>query len=147
VGVTELAHVLVLSDDIDAARDFYCRAVGMTVGERPPLEFPGYWLYAEGKPCLHIADRTTYNAHAARVGLRAPDEQTRRVDHIAFEATDYEELAAQLQREGVTAVRRSIPEADLRQLYFDGPDGVRIEVNVVGADHGSAAPRSTRATS
>ena len=83
MGVTELAHVLVLSDDIDAARDFYCRAVGMTVGERPPLEFPGYWLYAEGKPCLHIADRAIYNAHAARAGLGAPDEQTRRVDHIA----------------------------------------------------------------
>jgi catechol 2,3-dioxygenase-like lactoylglutathione lyase family enzyme len=146
VGVTELAHVLVLSDDIDAARDFYCRAVGMTVGERPPLEFPGYWLYAEGKPCLHIADRTIYNAHAVRAGLGAPDEQIRRVDHIAFEATGYEEVAAQLQREGVTAVPRSIPEADLRQLFFEGPDGVRIEVNVVGTDQRGAASRPPRAT-
>jgi catechol 2,3-dioxygenase-like lactoylglutathione lyase family enzyme len=35
--------VLVLSDDIDRTRDFYCDVVGLEVGERPPLEFPGDW--------------------------------------------------------------------------------------------------------
>ena len=57
MGLAALDHVLVLSDDIDGSRDFYCATVGVTVGERPPLPFPGYWLYAGGRPCLHIADR------------------------------------------------------------------------------------------
>ena len=69
MGVAALDHVLLLSDDIDSTRDFYCRAVGMSVGDRPPLPFPGYWLYAGGKPCLHIADRAVYEAHARSVGL------------------------------------------------------------------------------
>jgi catechol 2,3-dioxygenase-like lactoylglutathione lyase family enzyme len=128
LAVASLDHVLVLSDDIDGSRDFYCATVGVTVGERPPLPFPGYWLYAGGRPCLHIADRAIYNDHARRSGLRVAG--TPSVDHVAFAATDYDEAAARLARGGVEAVRNEIPEAGLRQLFFDGPDGVRIEVNV-----------------
>jgi catechol 2,3-dioxygenase-like lactoylglutathione lyase family enzyme len=131
VSVTELAHVLVLSDDIDASRDFYCDAVGMTVGERPPLPFPGYWLYVEGKPCLHIADRERYTAQARGAGLSAPTRASGRIDHVAFAATDYAAAAERLERGGIEAVRNSVPEAGMRQLFFSDPDGVRIEVNVV----------------
>ena len=127
MGALALDHVLVLSDDIERSREFYCRTVGMTVGERPPLPFPGYWLYAGGRPCLHIADREIYIAQALRAGLRAPSGE---VDHIAFAASDYEEAAERLERDGVAAVRNSIPEVGLRQLFFEGPDGVRVEVNV-----------------
>lgn len=38
MSVTEMEHVLVLSDDIERTREFYCRVVGLQVGERPPLE-------------------------------------------------------------------------------------------------------------
>ncbi len=127
MGAAALDHVLVLSDDIERSREFYCRTVGMTVGERPPLPFPGYWLYAGGRPCLHIADREIYTAHALGAGLRAPAGH---VDHVAFAATDYAAAAERLERDGVAAVRKSIPEVGLRQLFFEGPDGVRIEVNV-----------------
>ena len=41
MSATEMEHVLVLSDDIEATSDFYCRVVGLRVGDRPPLEFPG----------------------------------------------------------------------------------------------------------
>jgi catechol 2,3-dioxygenase-like lactoylglutathione lyase family enzyme len=128
--VSSLDHVLLLSDDIDGSRDFYCATVGVTVGERPPLPFPGYWLYAGGRPCLHIADREIYNDHARSSGLSVAGAPS--VDHLAFAATDYEEAAARLRSGGVAAVRNEIPEAGLRQLFFDGPDGVRIEVNVFG---------------
>ena len=33
------------------------RALGLRAGDRPPLEFDGYGLYAGGVPRLHIADR------------------------------------------------------------------------------------------
>jgi catechol 2,3-dioxygenase-like lactoylglutathione lyase family enzyme len=138
MGVAGLDHVLVLSDDIDGSRDFYCRSVGMTVGERPPLPFPGYWLYAGGRPCLHIADREIYTAHARSAGLSVPNGG---VDHLAFSADDYDDAAQRLERDGVRAVRNSVPEAGLRQLFFDGPDGVRIEVNVFEPAREGAAAR------
>jgi len=134
VAVASLDHVLVLSDDIDGSRDFYCATVGVTVGERPPLPFPGYWLYAGGRPCLHIADRAIYNDHARASGLSVAGAPS--VDHLAFAATDYEEAAARVARSGVSAVRNEIPQAGLRQLFFDGPDGVRIEVNVLDGPQG-----------
>ncbi len=37
--LTKMEHYLVLTDDIDATRDFYCQALGMHVGFRPPLGF------------------------------------------------------------------------------------------------------------
>ena len=54
--LTQLEHYLVLTDDLDATRDFYAKALGMRLGPRPPLGFPGYWLYLGEVPCIHIAE-------------------------------------------------------------------------------------------
>ena len=130
-GVSELEHVLVLSDDIDAARDFYERAVGLRTGERPPLAFAGYWLYAGEAPCLHIADRAAYAAHAQTLGLTVSGASGRGpVDHIAFNAADYAAVSERLARAGITPVRNDVPGGGPRQLFFNDPDGLRVEINV-----------------
>jgi catechol 2,3-dioxygenase-like lactoylglutathione lyase family enzyme len=127
-----MEHVLVLSDDIEQTRDFYCRVVGLSVGERPPLPFPGYWLYAGATPCLHIAQRSAYREHAAQLGLGVVETASAAgpVDHIAFNATGYDELSAQLEANGVPAVRNTIPGGGPRQLFIEDPNGVRVEINV-----------------
>jgi catechol 2,3-dioxygenase-like lactoylglutathione lyase family enzyme len=133
-GVSELEHVLVLSDDVDAARHFYESALGLTAGDRPPLQFSGYWLYADGVACLHIADRASYRAHAATLGLsvgeRVSDPGTAPVDHIAFNASDYEAVTARLASAGIKPVRNNVPGGGPRQLFFDDPEGLRVEINV-----------------
>jgi catechol 2,3-dioxygenase-like lactoylglutathione lyase family enzyme len=133
MGVTDIAHVLVLSDDIDETRDFWCATLGLEQGERPPLEFPGYWLYADGRACVHIADRARYHAHAETIGLPAPlaGAPGDRIDHIAFSERDYAAASARLERERVEPIRNEVPAAGLRQLFFEDPAGVRIEVNVM----------------
>jgi catechol 2,3-dioxygenase-like lactoylglutathione lyase family enzyme len=127
-----MEHVLVLSEDIERSRAFYSDVVGLQVGERPPLQFSGYWLYAGSTPCLHLADRRSYRDHAATLGL---DVESRSaggggVDHIAFVATDYDELTARLEQAGVSAVRNDVPGGGPRQLFFSDPNGVRIELSV-----------------
>jgi catechol 2,3-dioxygenase-like lactoylglutathione lyase family enzyme len=135
VTVTAIDHILVLSDDIDATRDFYCRALGLTVGPRPPLEFPGYWLFGADGPCVHIADRVVYNERARDLGLGTADEGVPgRIDHVAFAATDYSAAAERLERDGIAAIANVVPDAAMRQLFFSDPGGVRIEVNVVERD-------------
>jgi catechol 2,3-dioxygenase-like lactoylglutathione lyase family enzyme len=134
-GVSELEHVLVLSDDIEAARDFYERAVGLRTGERPPLPFDGYWLYAGDTACLHIADRTSYRAHAKTMGLAVDEGGTGMpgsgpVDHIAFRAADYAAVSERLERAGVAAVLNEVPGGGPRQFFVHDPDGVRVEINV-----------------
>jgi catechol 2,3-dioxygenase-like lactoylglutathione lyase family enzyme len=131
MSVTGMEHVLVLSDDIEATREFYCHVVGLSVGERPPLDFPGYWLYAGATPCLHIAERRPYLTHAAWIGLTTPHEPPGPgpVDHIAFAASDYESASARIERSGCAAVRNHVPGGPL-QLFIDDPNGVRVEINV-----------------
>jgi len=122
-----LEHVLVLTDDLKETKSFYCDVLGFVVGERPPLEFPGYWLYLDGRACVHIAERAAYEAHAATLGLSATQSP---IDHVAFAADSYEQLATRIHAAGIAAVANSVPAAGLRQLFFDDPNGVRIELNV-----------------
>jgi catechol 2,3-dioxygenase-like lactoylglutathione lyase family enzyme len=130
MSVAALDHVLVLSDDLDASRDFYVEVVGLQVGERPQLEFPGYWLYAEGpSACLHLADRSAYLGHLPTLGLDAGQRASGDVDHIAFDADDYASMAARIEGCGVTAVSNTIPGGP-RQLFVEDPNGVRVEINV-----------------
>jgi catechol 2,3-dioxygenase-like lactoylglutathione lyase family enzyme len=127
MSVSGLDHLLILTDDIDATRDFWCGALGLEVGERPPLEFRGYWLYSQSVPCIHIADRATYTAHSARIGIPASPQP---VDHVAFAGEDYDELIARLERSGVEAARNDPPGAGIRQLFIEDPNGLKIELNV-----------------
>ena len=133
MALTSIQHLLVLSDDIDGTRDFYRDVLGLEEGQRPPLEFPGYWLYADGVPCVHIAERAIYNEHAAKLGL-TPSEGVHGsgvVDHVAFNGSDYDEVEARLERHGVPAVRNTVPGIGMRQLFITDPNGVRIEINVL----------------
>jgi catechol 2,3-dioxygenase-like lactoylglutathione lyase family enzyme len=136
-GVSGLEHVLVLSDDIDTAREFYETAVGLRTGDRPPLQFDGYWLYAGSVPCLHIADRASYRAHAATLGLSVSaaaagvgGSGAGPIDHIAFSASDYEAVTGRLAAAGIEPVRNDVPGGGPRQLFFSDPDGLRVEINV-----------------
>jgi catechol 2,3-dioxygenase-like lactoylglutathione lyase family enzyme len=71
-------------------------------------------------------------AHARTIGLdaSAPAQDTGAVDHIAFNGSDYEEIAARLRRNGIEAIENTVPGVGLRQLFVRDPNGVRIEINV-----------------
>ena len=130
--LTKMEHLLVLTDDLEATKRFYCGVLGLEAGERPPLEFSGYWLYLGRVPCVHVAEREAYAAHAGTIGLdaSAPAQGTGAVDHIAFNGSDYEEIAARLRRNGIEAIENTVPGVGLRQLFVRDPNGVRVEINV-----------------
>ena len=133
---TGLEHVLVLSDDIDATRDFYRDIVGLRVGPRPALEFAGYWLYADARSaCVHVAERHAYLKHAASLGLPASGVGSSHsgggaIDHIAFTEGDYDAVAARIGAAGITPVQNAVPGGP-RQLFLHDPNGIRIEINVM----------------
>ena len=130
--VRGLEHFLVLADDIDVTRDFYRDVVGLSVGDRPPLAFPGYWLYGgSGAACVHIAERRSYAKHASGLGLPVPvrDPGVGPVDHVAFSDVDWDALMARLSRFAVAAVTNTVPGGP-RQVFIADPNGVRVEINV-----------------
>jgi catechol 2,3-dioxygenase-like lactoylglutathione lyase family enzyme len=130
--LSQLEHYLVLTDDLDRTRDFYAQALGLRVGQRPPLGFPGYWLYAGDVPCIHIAEWNSYRAHSTSAGIPVSDRApgTGPLDHIAFNATDCEAVKSKLTAHGVEFAENPVPGARLIQLFLKDPNGVKIEINV-----------------
>jgi catechol 2,3-dioxygenase-like lactoylglutathione lyase family enzyme len=126
MALRRLDHVLVLTDNVEATKTFYCDVLGLRVGDRPELPFPGFWLYANGAACVHVAERAPYDAHAASMGLAAKPPP---VDHVAFEADAPEQLLERLGAAGVE-VTTNAPASGVRQLFFDDPNGTRIELIV-----------------
>lgn len=131
MALTKMEHYLVLTDDIHVTRDFYRDVLGLSEGFRPPMEFPGYWLYLGDTPCIHIGDWNVYTLVATRQGIpvSAPAPGTGPVDHIAFNATDFEGTVQTLESHGVEFCRNAVPAVGLRQLFFEDPNGVKIELN------------------
>ena len=130
--LTHIEHYLVLTDDLDATRNFYCKGLGMRVGARPPMAFLGYWLYVGDVPCIHVAEWESYRAYSteAGIGISARAPGTGPVDHIAFNGTDFESIQSALIAHGVKFAVNEIPSVMLRQLFMHDPNGVKIEVNV-----------------
>lgn len=130
--ITKMEHYLVLTKDIDRTRDFYTRVLGMKDGFRPPLGFPGYWLYIGETACIHIAEWETYTAHSNSRGIpvSTPAEGTGAFDHIAFVASDYDDFLANMAREGVEPFRNVANPNGLRQVFLLDPNGIKIEVNI-----------------
>ena len=130
--LTQLEHYLVLTDDLGATRDFYLQALGMRVGPRPDLGFPGYWLYVGDVPCIHVAEWETYRAHSSELGISVSTRAsgTGALDHIAFNAVDCASVKARLAASGVEFAVNEVPDIGLTQLFLHDPNGLKVEINV-----------------
>src|SRR5690606_11728126 len=126
-----MEHYLVISDDIEATARFYCEALDMKVGFRPELEFPGYWLYLGETPCVHIAEWETYAVWTKQAGIPISTraEGTGPLDHIAFNASGFEETVDRLEALGITVSQNKLDDIGLRQLFIKDPNGLMIELN------------------
>lgn len=131
MALTGLEHYLVLTSDLEATRDFYQDALGMSQGFRPQLGFPGYWMYIDATPVIHIAEWRSYTAHSAAkdIPVTTPAASTGAFDHVAFNAQNFEAVSARLERHGVTPARNLVSKSGLRQLFVFDPNGVKIEIN------------------
>ena len=122
MALTELNHVTVRTKDLEGTRDFYVTALGMRVGDRPDLGFPGYWLYVGKSAVVHLVPES------AGIGA-GPGEDTGNFDHIAFLASDYDATCRHLRALGLNFRANDVPSARLRQLFLTDPNRVMIELN------------------
>ena len=49
-----LQHYTIEPSNLEKTRKFYCEVLGLKNGDRPPLGFPGYWLYSGDVPTVHL---------------------------------------------------------------------------------------------
>lgn len=124
-----LQHYTLEPSDIERAKNFYCDVLGLENGERPPLDFPGYWLYSDGAPTVHLLGQRKPREGVIVRGTEARFENTGRFDHIAFHATDLDGIRKRLRENSVKFREQIVPRAGATQIFLHDPDGVGIELN------------------
>lgn len=123
--ITGMNHFTILTDDVEATREFYCDFLDLEVGPRPPFDFPGLWLYKNGQAILHVI------GGRPRAELRAGV-----LDHMALSATGLAETVDKLKRRGLKFdLRRVARTGDgVWQLFFHDPNGVKVEFDFDAAE-------------
>jgi catechol 2,3-dioxygenase-like lactoylglutathione lyase family enzyme len=117
--IVGMNHFTIIARDERATLDFYVGLLGMRVGHRPDLGFPGAWLYGEGpQALLHMYfDRAV------------PEPPAGVIDHMAFSATDLKAVKARFDAAGLKYDLRRQAGAGTWQLFSHDPNGAKVELD------------------
>ena len=117
MAIEGMNHFNVLTDDVEVTRKFYVGILGLTEGARPPLSFDGLWLYAGGRPILHVS------------AGRLPRDRAGVIDHIAFSSTGLAQTAANLERHGIKYSLNRQVGTGIWQVFCHDPMGAKVELD------------------
>lgn len=134
-------------EDLPALHDFYTRVIGLTVGARPDIPAPGYWLYAGGHPIVHLYAHLSRPFDGARASAEAeqgaaPMGVTGPLDHISFRADDVEGVRRHLRELGVPFEEAPVPGWPLHQVFVRDPMGLKVEMTFALSTEPVTGPRS-----
>jgi catechol 2,3-dioxygenase-like lactoylglutathione lyase family enzyme len=124
-----LQHFTIEPSDLERTKSFYVDVLGLEVGERPPLDFPGYWLYSGGTATVHLMGTRKPREGIVVRGTEKKYQDTGRLDHIAFAATDVESVRDRLKAGNVSFREQIVPRTGDTQIFLYDPDGVGVELN------------------
>lgn len=132
--LTELNHYFVRCNDLEASKDWYCKALGFEIMLRPPFPFPGYWLGVNGKVQVHMGQHGIAHSDLYYIGTpaHAAVNNSGVVDHIAFLAQEPTEFRQRLNDLKLSYRSRKLPAFGLFQMFIKDPDGLTIELNFYG---------------
>ena len=120
MAIEAFDHVNIRTTDVERARDFYVRALGLRAGDRPPFASFGYWLYLGDQPVVHLVQRAPGEPGAAASG---------NVDHVAFRAVDLDRTRQALRDAGIEFREAEVPRDRTVQIFLYDPDGLKLELN------------------
>lgn len=114
-----LDHVNVRTANLAGLVRFYEDVVGLRAGERPPLGFPGAWLYAGERPVIHLVS----------VAQPPAPEGALRLEHFAFAAVGLAEFLTRLERQAVPYKQSRQAGTGNVVINLHDPDGNRLHVD------------------
>jgi catechol 2,3-dioxygenase-like lactoylglutathione lyase family enzyme len=123
-------HFTILTDDLDATLEFYREILHLKPGPRPPFNFPGAWLYAEGgsQAILHVM-----------AGRERAELVKGVLDHMAFTAHDLSATVARLKARGIAYELIRLPAYRTWQLFFFDLNGAKVELDFDPSEQPPAA--------
>ncbi|MEK9725546.1 MAG: VOC family protein, partial [Rhodospirillaceae bacterium] len=140
MSLNDLHHCSIRTDKLEETKEFFVGALGMEIGDRPPFPFPGYWLYAEGEPVVHLVgiDPDDPSGLIQYLGDAAMDGPTGAFDHMAFNISEAKQLRKHFKKNKIPFTEREVPGMKLQQFFLKDPNGVTVELNYWGTP---AAPQ------
>ena len=117
--IVGMNHFTVIAEDEAKTLAFYTGLLGLKVGYRPDLGFPGAWLYGPApQALLHVYfDRPV---PASRAGV---------IDHMAFTAQDLRSVKERFERSGTKFELRRQAGARTWQLFCHDPNVAKVELD------------------
>lgn len=118
-------HFTILAEDLRQTCDFYRELLGLTEGYRPPMGFPGAWLYAGETAVLHVVAKNPLPQHRAGV-----------LDHMAFSARGLRDTVTTLKQRGIAYNLGRQVETGIWQLFMLDPNGAKVELDFAAEEDG-----------
>jgi catechol 2,3-dioxygenase-like lactoylglutathione lyase family enzyme len=113
-----LDHVTLRTNDLDGTRAFLETVLDLKPGYRPAFSFPGYWLYADGDPVVHLIP-----------GHGGPADRTgETIDHVGFRLADHDGMRRKLDGLGIRYSRMELSELGERRLFIRTPTNILLEL-------------------
>ena len=116
-------HFSIRTLKLEETRTFYENAMGMEAGGRPPLPFPGYWLYLGDHAVIHLVGIDENNPEGLNEYLGEVNVTELSgggaVDHLAFRASGSKDLIDRLK----------ILKVPYRERLVEDPNNITLELN------------------
>ena len=135
MAIDKLDHCAIRTNDLEGTRDFFVEVVGLTIGDRPPVKFPGYWLYSGDTAVVHLFggsdDAGDEDELTKYLGAKDPASLhgSGAVDHLAFRASGLTAMRERLDKSQSRYFERTLPQFGLHQVFVKDPNGVMLELN------------------
>lgn len=126
----KLDHATLRTSDLEGTRNFLEAVLDLTPGYRPAFPFPGYWLYADSEPIVHIIP-----GRGGRV-----DRSGETIDHVGFRLSGYDRYRDKLTTLGIRYSLMDLTELDERRIFIRTPTGVLLELVFRGEPASTAYP-------
>jgi catechol 2,3-dioxygenase-like lactoylglutathione lyase family enzyme len=124
IEVANVHHVNIDVRDVDRSVKFYEEVLGLKDGPVPKSHRPLRWVYAGETPIIHISQG------GADKGDAPKDSEI--FQHVAFRVTDMDAARERIENLGIEHHLNANEKFSVRQIFFDDPDGVTIELIEVG---------------
>ncbi len=131
--IDAIDHVNIRTDDVEGTARFFAEVLEMEIRETPgiPDRRKAAWLCdAEGRPVIHLGTGDVLYPWENSGAIA--EAGSGRIHHVALRCTGYDTLCARLEAQGRAYNVNAIPEAGLRQLFIEEPNGITFELNFFG---------------
>ncbi|WP_426671241.1 VOC family protein [Mucilaginibacter sp. McL0603] len=116
-------HTTLRTSELEKTKEFLIRVFDLQPGERPAViaaNIPGYWLYYQDKPIIHLIRSSFFHKMAV-------DNSSEAIDHTAFFMKDFEAFKLRLTALKIHFSLMDLPDIGERRIFLRTPTGILLE--------------------